>query len=267
MTAIDSWEEGSSYERFMGRWSRPLANHFIEWLQAAPRRCWLDVGCGTGVLSQRLAVLSAPTQVVGIDFSPGFIAYARAHVAQQSKIVIDFREGDAGALPIGSYSFDYAVSALALNFFPDALRAVTEMTRVVHSGGTVALYVWDYANKMQLLRLFWDAAITLDTAAAALDEGVRFPICAPAQLQNLFAAAGLDEITTAPLDTVAHFVDFQDYWLPFLGRSGPAPSYVATLAVEQQAALAATIKHSLPIASDGTITLPLRAWAVRGRKR
>ena len=166
----DVWAQGAGYERYIGRWSRPVAAAFLDWLSVPPGKAWLDVGCGSGALSQRIVEAAAPAAVVGIDSSEGFVAHASAHVAGAQ-----FRVGDAQALPVGDDEFDAVVSGLVLNFVPDQPKAVAEMRRAARPGGKVAVYVWDYGGEMQLIRRFWDAAIALDPAARELDEAVRFP--------------------------------------------------------------------------------------------
>ena len=140
-----------------------------------------------------------------------------------------FEAGDAQALPLADSAVDVAVSGLVLNFVPDPARALGEMARVVRPGGAVALYVWDYAGEMQLMRRFWDAATALDPSAEELDEGVRFPICRPEPLAALFADAGLEAVATRPIEVATVFADFDDYWSPFLGGQGPAPGYCMSL--------------------------------------
>ena len=125
--------------------------------------------------------------------------------------------------------------------------------------------VWDYAGKMELMRYFWDAAVALDGAAVALDEGRRFPLCNPAALAELFTQAGLHSVEVRPIDAPTRFRDFDDYWSPFLGGQGPAPGYAMSLSEERRGVLRDRIKTSLPIARDGSINLIARAWAVRGR--
>jgi hypothetical protein len=143
---------------------------------------------------------------------------------------------------------------------------VAEMKRAVRKGGAVALYVWDYAEKMQFMRHFWNAAAALDPAAQELDEGRRSPICNPGPLTKLFQDVGLSEIETHPIDIWTDFKDFDDFWSPFLAGQGPAPSYAMSLSEEHRSLLRERIYNSLPFALDGSIPLVARAWAVKGRK-
>jgi hypothetical protein len=119
---------------------------------------------------------------------------------------------------------------------------------------------------MQLMRHFWNAAAALDPAARALDEGRRFPLCAPDPLQRLFAQAGLAAVAVRPIDIDTDFRDFDDYWSPFEGGQGPAPGYARSLAADARTALRDRIAAALPVAIDGSIPLVARAWAVRGTR-
>jgi hypothetical protein len=141
---------------------------------------------------------------------------------------------------------------------------VREMVRVVRPGGCVAVYVWDYAGEMEFMRYFWDAAAAVDPEALMLDDGNRFPICNSEALASCLAEAGLSEIETRAIDVSTVFRDFDDYWSPFLGGQGSAPSYVATLSAERQEQLRERLRTTLPFQSDGSISLIARAWAVRG---
>jgi hypothetical protein len=158
-----------------------------------------------------------------------------------------------------------AVAGLVLNFVPEPSSAVAEMTRAVRPGGAVAAYVWDYAGKMELMRYFWDAAVSLDPAAFDLDEGRRFAICAPKPISELFAQAGLRAVEVRPIDVSTRFRDFDDFWSPFLGGQGPAPGYATSLSEDRRITLRDRIRSQLPVGPDGTIELIARAWAVRGR--
>ena len=257
----ETWAAGEPYERYVGRWSRPVARDFIAWLDLPRRLRWLDVGCGTGALSAGILAAAGPAAVIGVDPSEGFLDLARIQL-QDARV--RFEIGDAQALPLADGAVDAAVSGLVLNFVPDQPRAIREMMRAVRPGGAVALYVWDYAGEMQLMRHFWDAAAALDPKAAQLDEGFRFPICQPEPLAALLRDAGLEAVATRPIDVPTTFGDFDDYWSPFLGGQGPAPGYCMSLSEQRRAALRDRLRATLPSAADGRITLIARAWAVRG---
>ena len=257
----DPWESGNPYEFFMGRWSRPVSHKFLEWLSMIEHQRWLDVGCGTGALSSSILEMTAPQEVLAVDASDSFIAFAQ-QTYQDPRL--RFQVADARKLPTETGSFDVVVSGLALNFIPMPLVALTEMVRTTRPGGVVAVYVWDYAKKMQMLRYFWDAAMAMDPLAKELDEGERFPLCQPAALEALFQEVGLKNVEVRAIDGPTIFRDFEDYWSPFLGGQGPAPGYVKSLSDEQRKELAERLRARLPVRSDGTIALIARAWAVRG---
>lgn len=260
----DVWSAGDLYEPYVGRWSRRVAREFLGWIAVPGGKNWLDVGCGTGALTQAIIEHGNPNSVIGIDASPGYAAYAKARTGSP---LARFEVGDAQSLPLETASVDAAVSGLVLNFVPQPARAVAEMARVARPGAVVAAYVWDYAGRMELMRYFWDAAVSLDATATDLDEGRRFPICQPAPLSGLFTQAGLREVEVRSIDVATDFRDFDDYWSPFLGGQGPAPGYAVSLSEERRAALREKIRSGLPIAKDGSIHIIARAWAVHGRAR
>ncbi|MDT7727569.1 MAG: hypothetical protein QOI21_4145 [Actinomycetota bacterium] len=255
------WIAGDAYEAFVGRWSSRVAEAFVRWLDVPAGRNWLDVGCGTGALTAAVLTAADPVQVVGVDTAEGFLATARARIVDTRAT---FHPGDAQALPLPDCRFDAVVSGLALNFVPDPIRAAAEFARVAAVGGVAAAYVWDYADGMALLRLFWDAAGALDPAAVELDEGHRFPLCRPQAIARLWADAGLDDVTVHAIDVPTVFTDFDDYWQPFLGGQGPAPGYAMSLSEERRNALRDLLRVRLPSSPDGSIALTARAWAVRG---
>lgn len=260
----DTWAAGKLYEPYVGRWSRLVAEDFLLWLEMPEQLDWLDVGCGTGALAEVILRQAQPQSVIGMDPSAGFVEHARAHVSDPRAT---FEVADAQSLTVDSARFDAAVAGLVLNFVPKPLLAVQEMARAVRPGGMVAAYVWDYAGKMELMRYFWDAAVALDRDAFELDEGRRFPICQPIPLAALFNDAGLRDVQARAIDVPTTFRDFDDYWTPFLGGQAPAPGYAMSLTEERRGALRDRIRVALPIASDGSIPLIARAWAVRGRTR
>lgn len=257
----DKWSAGDAYEPYVGRWSRLVAPEFLDWLAVPAGRRWLDVGCGTGALSETILDRAAPQQVVGLDPSEAFLDFARSRLRDPR---VALRIGDAAALPVADGTFDAAVAGLALNFVPDPGTALAEMRRAVRPGRAVAVYVWDYAGEMQLMRRFWDAATALDPTARDLDEGRRFAICRTETLLALFGEAGLTALDSCAIDVPTVFRDFEDYWSPFLGGQGPAPGYCVALSEPKRLALRERLRADLPTAPDGTISLKARALAVRG---
>jgi SAM-dependent methyltransferase len=258
----DVWAMGAAYEPYVGRWSRLVAQEFLHWLNVPPNSDWVDVGCGTGALTETILQHAHPRTIASIDQSAGFIAYARQQVADER---VTFHVGDAQKMPFDDDTCDAVVSGLVLNFIPQPHLALGEMKRIVRPSGLVAVYVWDYADKMEFMRHFWNAVTELDPAASNLDEGHRFPICHPDALAEHFQAAGLQNVETRAIDVNTHFQDFDDYWSPFLGGQGPAPTYVMSLDEKRRADLREHIRASLPVAPDGSILLVARAWAVRGQ--
>src|SRR5215212_8669579 len=124
--AADIWESGEAYEPYVGRWSRAVAHQFLAWLAVPPGGRWLDVGCGTGALSEVILAVTSPAEVLGIDPSAEYVAYARRRLKDSRA---RFEVGDARALPVQSAAFDSVVTGLALNFVPDPATAVTELAR------------------------------------------------------------------------------------------------------------------------------------------
>jgi SAM-dependent methyltransferase len=194
----DNWQNAALYEQFVGRWSRRVAVDFLTWLALPQGLAWLDIGCGSGAISQTILARNAPRRLTCLDRSAGFAAATRANTQDKRS---SFLVADGLSLPFARESFDAAVSGFVLNFLPDPQRAVQEQLRVLRHGGCVAAYVWDYAGKMEFMRYFWEAACALDPAACEIDEGLRFMICAPGPLTNLYEKAGLRSVAVRPIDT------------------------------------------------------------------
>jgi SAM-dependent methyltransferase len=258
----DRWERGDPYERYIGRWSRRIAPRFLAWLDAPRGQRWLDVGCGTGALTAAIVEQTGAVSVAGVEPSEGFLATATQRLGARAHL----RRGTAAQIPLPDAATDVTVAGLVLNFTPDPAAALAEMVRVTAPGGTIAAYVWDYAEGMQLIRRFWDAARVLDDRAAALDEAQRFPLCRAAALAALFNGAGLQRVQTGALEIETPFVDFDDCWLPFLGGQGPAPAYAMGLDDAARTRLRDEFRARLPVQPDGAIVLSARAWAVKGRR-
>ena len=168
------------------------------------------------------------------------------------------------SIPLLDAEADVLVAGLVLNFVTDKQGSLQEVCRTLKPGGTVAMYVWDYAGEMQLMRYFWNAVSELFPDGADHDEGAQFPICKPEPLSDLFRSANLDAVETRALDAPTDFVDFNDYWSPFLRGQGPAGSYCVSLSEDDRERLRKHLEDTVPIGADGSIHLIARAWGVRG---
>jgi ubiquinone/menaquinone biosynthesis C-methylase UbiE len=257
----DPWLSGIAYDKFMGRWSTLVAREFLSWLAISPAHNWLDVGCGTGSLTKLILKMCQPKEIISIDSSSEFIAHAQRSI---NKPYVHFVVGLAQSLELESKSIDVVVSGLVLNFVSQPKDAVSEMLRVTKPGGKIGIFLWDYADGMQMLRYFWDAAVELDNNAKEFDESIRFPLCQEGQLESLIREVGLKQVEATRIEVKTFFQNFDDYWQPFLGNVGPAPSYTMSLNQKNRQKLEEKLRKSLPIDNNGSISLLARAWAVKG---
>lgn len=258
----NTFANAKAYEAYVGRWSRFVAEEFLDWLNIPSQQAWLDVGAGTGVLSQVILQKASPTKVIGIDSSAAYIDYARQHLQHE---YLEFRLGDALNLGFEA-EFDVALAGLVLNFLPAPPQAVKSMRQAVREGATVAAYVWDYSGQMEMMRHFWEAAKVVDPASSELDAGHLFTICDPNNLKALFEAEGLSEVDVRPIDIQTRFKDFDDYWLPFPKAQGSIGKYLQGINDETLSAIREQLQQQLPTSDSGEIPLMARAWAVKGRK-
>jgi ubiquinone/menaquinone biosynthesis C-methylase UbiE len=252
------WNDADGYEAYVGHWSRALAPRFVTWLALPTGLTWLDVACGTGALTTAILARREPKEVVGVDSSAEYLASAQANCRDpQSRFI----SGDAHVLPFSSSSFDVAVSGLALNFIASD-RALTEQHRVVHPGGTIAAYVWDYAGEYEFARRFWDAAVRLDPRAVAYDPGRKSTICRQQNLHEALREAGCTAIETRVFDDLGTFPSREAYWHAFDGRQGSTAEYLSLLTDEERLRLRHAVLSALP--AEGPVTLKVRALAVKG---
>ncbi|NUR99481.1 MAG: class I SAM-dependent methyltransferase, partial [Kribbellaceae bacterium] len=163
---MSEWSSGGVYESYVGRWSRLVAAEFVDWLDQPPGLRWLDVGCGTGALTSTILRTASPSSVLGVDPSEGFVEYAK-RIVDNPRAAFEVRS--AAELPDGP--FDAVVAGLVLNFVPERVKALHRMREI---GSTVAVYVWDYAGGMQLMRYFFDAMLDVRPQDREVDEGRRF---------------------------------------------------------------------------------------------
>ena len=220
----------------------------------------MDVGCGSGALSEAIIKKHNPKTVIAIDQSEGFVRTAQQRLGSRALCKI----GNALSLPLDDESVNISVCGLVLNFIPEPETALAEMKRVTRKEGMVAAYIWDYAGKMEFLTHFWNVVVALNSDAASLHESRRFPDSNAEQLITMFNRVGLYDVEAAPLEIETNFIDFNDYWQPFLGGQGPAPTYVSKLNDSERNRLKDMLAQNLPVNDDGSIKLSARAWTTKG---
>jgi len=245
----------------MGRWSRELAPLLVRFAGIQDGDAVLDVGSGTGALAAAAALAAPSSRIVGVDPAEPYVVFAQA---RRTGDLMRFEVGDAQHLTFADASFDRTLSLLILNFIPDRQKALTEMMRVTRPGGTVAAAVWDYGRGMEMLRLFWDEVVALDSDAEAKDER-HMELSRPGELGALWRAHGLRDVAEEALTIETRFSSFDDYWSPFLENQGPAGVFVATLEADGREELRTRLRRRLVgDGPDRPLVFGARAWAVRG---
>ena len=242
---------GEAYGRFMGRYSEPLADQFVDLVGARPGQRALDVGCGPGVLTARLVDRCGPDDVVAVDPSPPFVEAARTRLPG-----VDVRRAAAEDLPFADDTFDLCLAQLVVHFMSDPVAGLREMGRVARPGGLVAASVWDHTTGTGPLSPFWNAARDVDPAAPGEAElaGSR-----EGHLAELAEAAGLGGVTSTSLTVRVAFASFEDWWAPYLLGVGTTGDYMARLDEEHQRAIERRCRETLPPAP---FEQDARAWVV-----
>jgi len=256
-----AFDDGVEYERFMGQWSRAVGPTFLEWLEAPANARWLDVGCGTGILTRLIADRCRPAQLCAIDPAPAQVAQAQRQLAGTA---IGFQVADASALPHRDGSFDVVAAALVLNFVADRARALAEMRRVARRGGTIAAFVWEFETERSpsgpmrrgLRAVGGEVPAVPGTRAAGL-----------AALQRLFESEGLDAIATRTIEVRVEFPDFESYWSSQMPRYNPITKTIAALAEGDRDRMRSLVRAELAPRLDGSCVVEARANAIKARAR
>ncbi|MFT5439234.1 MAG: ubiquinone/menaquinone biosynthesis C-methylase UbiE [Alphaproteobacteria bacterium] len=250
--------DGEAYERMMGRWSRLAGETFLDWIAPARGLRWLDVGCGNGAFTELLVERCSTSAVTGIDPSEGQLDYARSRLDAND---VDFRQGDALALPFEDNEFDAAAMALAINFVPDPSKAVAEMVRVVEPGGLIATYMWDVLG----------GGFTMEPLRKALKE-IDIPTPIPGaevvrieNLERLWNEAELNDVATRRVDITVTYADFEDFWIANTSIPNSVSNAIAKLAPADGEKLKERLRETLSTDADGRISYGACANAVKGR--
>lgn len=252
-----------AYERGIGRWSRRLAPEFVEFCGPVAGRV-LDIGCGTGILTESLLTRAGVTAVVGVDITDPLLDQARAKVVDPRA---SFDRADAAALPYGRDGFDHALSLLVVNFLEDRSTCVREAMRVTKAGGTVAAAIWDMRGGFMYARFAWDIAAALDPGAATeRDRLFHTRFIRPGSLEALWSGAGLVDVRGRPLVIDMTFANFDDYWQPLLGAGQTFSKYLDGLSAAARSRTHDAVRAAFLVGDDdGPRSFVARAFAVRGR--
>ncbi len=242
-----------AYDRFMGRYSTPLAAEFVEFAAIEPGWRVLDVGCGPGALTTELVRRVGAEGVVGVDPSPSFVEAARRRHPG-----VEIHVGGAEHLPLPDDGFDASLAQLVVHFMSDPVAGLREMKRVTRAGGVVAACVWDFEEGGSPLSVLWDAARSIDPDAPG-ESGL--PGTRRGQLETLFGEAGLDRVEHGALTVWRDHPTFEEWWHPYELGVGPAGAYVASLQPDQRLALADRCRSLLP---EPPFRLRATAWVARG---
>jgi len=255
---------GDGYELQMGRWSRRLAPKFIEFAGITNADCVLDVGCGTGSLTSTLALNPEIRALHGIDFSAAYIEHAKRN-SDGSRI--QYKVGDACALPFEDQEFDHSLSMLVLQFIPQPEKAVSEMRRVTRPGGTVAAATWDSRGGFMWFRMFWDTAAMLDPEAnIRRAKACARPMARPGDLERAWKAAGLTDVVQDMITIRMDFASFEDFWTPLQGKDGPYAEYVRTLTPDANSVLRDKVRSAyVDGETDGPRSYAATSWVVKGK--
>jgi SAM-dependent methyltransferase len=243
-----------AYDRFMGRFSEPLADMFVDLIGVSPGERALDVGSGPGAMTRRLFDRLGVSSVSAIDPSASFVEAVTHRFPG-----LDARLGGAEDIPFDDASFDLAVAQLVVHFMPDPVAGIAEMARVTRPGGRVAACVWDHGGRQGPLAVFWSAARELDPAVR--DESER-PGTHEGQLEGYFREVGLNDAQASLLSVRVDFADFEDWWTPFTLGVGPAGAHVAGLNSAGRATLQSACARLLP---EGPFSIDASAWTVVAR--
>lgn len=240
-------QPGEVYDLFMGRYSQALAPEFATAAGVGAGASALDVGCGPGALTSVLVERLGAAAVTAVDPSEPFVVSCRARHPG-----VDVRVGRAEDLPVDDSAHDVALAQLVLHFTSDPAAAASEMARAVRPGGTVGACVWDFSGGMEMLRLYWDAALAVDPEAP--DEARTLRFGRPGEIAELFDAAGLADVEESTLTVASTYRDVDELWSGFLAGIGPAGTHCLSLPEDARAGLREEVERRLGH-PGGTFTL------------
>jgi ubiquinone/menaquinone biosynthesis C-methylase UbiE len=252
-----AFSNGAAYEQFMGRWSREVGKTFLAWLQPPEGARWLDVGCGTGILTQLISASCSPASVIAVDPAPSQIAHAHNGVGQGKA---EFRIADAQELPFPEKFFDVVASSLVLNFVPMRTRAMSEMRRVVSPGGLIAACVWDFSEELSPSGPLRRAIQRIGIAPPPIPGTEGSTIAA---LTDLFVKGELKGVAATTIEVTVSFPSFEDFWHSQTPPYAPTTKLIEAMSRTDRLAVKEALHSDLQALPAG-IRYAARANAIKG---
>lgn len=246
-----------AYDRFMGRFSVPLAALFADFAGIEAPVDVLDVGCGPGALTGELARRVGAEHVAAVDPTEQFVAACRERFPD-----VEIEQAAAEALPFSDGTFDAALAQLVVTFMRDAVAGVREMARVTRAGGVVAACMWVLGKEMELLHLVRSAAVAIAPDHPSVNAPQRYRT--EPELLALFQEAGVRDVEIGSLVVTAEYADFDELWGSVLGGSGPIGELLQTLEADAVERFRRELFERLGDRGE-PFSLSGRALAIRGR--
>jgi SAM-dependent methyltransferase len=253
MTSTTFSGSSDAYERFMGRYSRPLARSFADFAGVGAEMRVLDVGAGTGALTDELIARTGIGDVAALEPSPDYSSALRERLP-----ALDVRQAGAEELPWADSTFDGVLSQLVVLFLKDAPAATREQLRVLREGGFAAACMWEL-DGLEVFKALSELRRRMDPNAPGPDTSYR----SEQSLRELFETAGFRDVETTVLEVEVEYATVDEIWDAAIQVGGPGGAMADALSPEQLAQGRIGLAELLRSPS-GSFALRGRAAAVRG---
>jgi ubiquinone/menaquinone biosynthesis C-methylase UbiE len=255
-----------TYERYMvpsvfGPWAVDL----VKLAAPIPGERVLDVACGTGIVARLAAKHVGPMgKVIGLDLNAGMLTVARSTTAGTENI--EWREGNATALPLSDKTFDLVLCQQGLQFFPDRLASSKEMHRVLAPGGRLALSVWSSISNCPGFLSLAEALERHIGSEAATFMRSPFSLTNESELRSLVEGAGFHSVKIHPANKRLIFPSPEEFVKRYVAAS-PLASMVARAESRSQQALLENMNKALQsyVNPDG-LAFPIETHFVLARR-
>ena len=251
------FQDGESYEQWMGVWSQLVGDQFLDWLSPETAKTWIDIGCGNGTFTEQIYNQHDPSEIQAIDPSPEQIDFASRRIVSKRA---SFQVGDAMDLEFEADRFDYATMALVLFFVPTPEVCVAEMIRVVKPGGVISAYVWDV----------FGGGLPMEAISAQLRNlDIPHPLAPSAgvsgihTLESTWLEAGLKEVEVKQISVNLTFENFEQFWDITTSSPSIGP-VVSKLPADVGHQVKTMTQDALGVDDSQTVTIHAFANAVKG---